>query len=316
MANLLITGGCGFIGANLAPLLRSRGHAITIIDNFSRGSRDYLPEPESYRIIEGDICSATDMRKAAEGQDVLVHLAAYGSVVESVKSPLENFRINVEGTFNVLNVVRESSIRQVVFASTGGAIMGNAQPPVNEGTVPRPISPYGAGKLAGEGYCCAFANAYGLSVTALRFANVIGPVSWHKKGAITAFFKAIMAGKPIRIFGDGSASRDFLDVQDLCSGISAAVDRHLAGFNVFHLASGREVTVRELAGIACKAAGAVDHPILYEPKRAGEVDRNFATYDAAQRALGFAPTVSLEETMSRTWKWFETYSKTQARVND
>ncbi len=303
MARVLVTGGCGFIGANLAPMLRARGHSVRLLDNLSRGSAAFLDDPAAYELVEADIRDEAAVGRACADRDAVIHLAAYGSVVESVASPGENFQINVEGTFKVLNAARMAGVQRVVFASTGGALIGNATPPVNEQALPRPISPYGASKLAGEGYCCAFANAYGMSVTALRFANVIGPISWHKKGAVTAFFKAIMNGEPIRIFGDGSATRDFLYVDDLCRGIVAGFEAALPQFNVFHLASGRETSVRELAEIARQAGGRPDHPIVQDLKRPGEVERNFATFDLAREQLGFAPTVSIEESMARTWAW-------------
>lgn len=305
MASVLLTGGCGFIGANLAPMLRRAGHRVAIFDNLSRGRVEFLDDPSAYELVRADIGDPKALDAACAGKDAVIHLAAYGSVVESVAAPVENFRINVEGTFNVLDAARRAGVARVVFASTGGALIGNAEPPVNERALPRPISPYGASKLAGEGYCCAFAEAYGLSVTALRFANVVGPISWHKKGAVTAFFKAIMNRDPIRIYGDGSATRDFLYVEDLCRGILAGFDAALPRFNVFHLASGRETSVRELAQIACAVSGVPEHPVVFESRRAGEVERNFATYDLAKARLGFEPSVSLEEGLARTWRWMQ-----------
>ncbi|HEX5686725.1 MAG TPA: NAD-dependent epimerase/dehydratase family protein [Ideonella sp.] len=305
MARVLLTGGCGFIGANLAPMLRARGHEVRILDNLSRGRVEFLDDRAAYEVVQADIRDESAVIAACDGRDAVVHLAAYGSVVESVAEPSENFSINVEGTFKVLNAARQAGVQRVVFASTGGALIGNATPPVNEGALPRPISPYGASKLAGEGYCCAFAEAYGMSVTALRFANVIGPISWHKKGAVTAFFKAIMNGDPIRIYGDGSATRDFLYVEDLCRGIVAGLEAALPRFNVFHLASGRETSVRELAEIACRVGGRPEHPIVHDLKRPGEVERNFATYDLAREQLGFGPSVSIEDAMARTWAWMQ-----------
>lgn len=307
MAEVLVTGGCGFIGANLVPMLLAKGHRVTILDNLSRGSLDYLDDVSAYTVVNEDIRDEDAVVKAASGKAAIIHLAAYGSVVESVASPEENFSVNAEGTFRVLNAARRAGVGQVIFSSTGGALIGNATPPVNERSLPRPISPYGASKLAGEGYCCAFGNAYDMSVTALRFANVVGPISWHKKGAVTAFFKAIMDGKPIHIYGDGSATRDFLYVEDLCRGIIAALEARKPGFNAFHLASGREVSVKELAEIACRAAAAPNHPIHFDPKRKGEVERNFANYELAEQELGFRPTVSIEEAMALTWEWFQCY---------
>jgi UDP-glucose 4-epimerase len=309
MNKILVTGGCGFIGSNLLQMLRAKGYDVAVLDNFSRGSRDYLDDASAYEIIEADIRDEKAVIQAAKNRDAIIHLAAYGSVVESVAAPEENFSVNAEGTFKVLNAARKANVTQLVFSSTGGALIGNATPPVNEKSVPRPISPYGASKLAGEGYCCSFANAFDMSVTALRFANVVGPISWHKKGAVTAFFKAIMTDQPIRIYGDGTATRDFLYVEDLCRGIIAGLEARKPGFNAYHLASGREVSVKELAEIARNVASSPNHPIHFDPKRKGEVERNFATYELAQKELGFAPNVTLEQAMEKTWLWFLQYSK-------
>ncbi|MEK7991802.1 MAG: NAD-dependent epimerase/dehydratase family protein [Thiotrichaceae bacterium] len=307
MKNILVTGGCGFIGSNLVSILRTEGYAITILDNFTSGKLQFLDDANAYDVIEGDIRDHDTMLKAALGKDAIIHLAAYGSVVDSVSSPEENFSINVEGTFQVLNAARQANVKQVIFSSTGGALIGNAIPPVNELSVPRPISPYGASKLAGEGYCCAFANAYDLSITALRFANVIGSTSWHKKGVVTAFYKSILNQKTLQIYGNGQATRDFLYVEDLCRGIISALESKKTGFNVFHLASGRETSIIELAKIACNTAGMSNYPIDFNLKRAGEVERNFAAYDLANKELGFAPTVALEDAMQRIWDWFKNY---------
>lgn len=277
---------------------------VTIIDNFSKGDISYLPMPERFKIIEADIADEDAVYHAAKGQDAIIHLAALGSVVESVVEPSENFKSNAEGTFKVLNAARRAGVKRFVFASTGGAIMGNALPPVNELTLPKPISPYGASKLAGEGYCSAFSSSYDMNITALRFANVIGPISAHKKGAITVFIRALMNNKPFTIFGDGKATRDFLFVGDLCRGIMLALMANKPGFNIFHLASGEEVSVGQLAKAICKVAGKPDHEIRFENKRKGEVERNFADYTKANKELGFKPSVNLENALKLTWDWF------------
>jgi UDP-glucose 4-epimerase len=309
MPRVVVTGGCGFIGANLAALLREQRHDVVIVDNLSCGNPAYLDDAGAYTLIKADIRDGAALDRALAGADAIIHLAAYGSVVDSVADPAENYSINVEGTFSLLSAARRAGVRRCVFSSTGGALIGDAIPPVSEASVPRPISPYGASKLAGEGYCCAFAHSYDMSITALRFANVVGPLSWHKKGAVTAFFKAIMGEQPIRIYGDGSATRDYLYVGDLCRGISAALDADLPGFNALHLASGREVSVKELARIACAAAGAPEHPIVFDARRKGEVERNFASYALAEKTLGFRPRVPLEEAVRLTWEWFNRHAQ-------
>ena len=235
----------------------------------------------------------------------VVHLAAYGSVVESIADPERNFEVNVQGTLNVLRAAVGAGVRRFIFASTGGALIGDATPPVSEQSLPKPISPYGASKLCGEAYCHAFAKSYGLETVCLRFGNVYGPHSAHKKGAVTVFIKALMTGEPIVIYGDGSASRDYVHVEDLCSGIAAALDAPLAGGDVFHLASGRETSVLELARILRDVAGKPDHPIEFRPARAGEVARNFANYDKARERLDFQPKWKLADGLAATWEWFQ-----------
>jgi UDP-glucose 4-epimerase len=284
------------------PVLLARGSEVRALDNFSRGSRANLDEAD-VEVVEADIRDADAVARALDGVDVVVHLAAYGSVAESVGEPFDNFDVNVRGTLVLLAACAAAEVEKLVFASTGGAIMGNKQPPVDETTLPWPISPYGASKLCGEAYCHAFAGSFGLPVVALRFANVYGPVSAHKKGAVTAFITRALRGEPLVIYGDGTATRDFLYVQDLCAGICAAVDAPLED-EVVHLASGGETSIDELARLVLELTDAPDTPIRYEERRRGEVERTFAKPERAAELLGFAPTHSLRDGMRKTVDWF------------
>jgi UDP-glucose 4-epimerase len=216
-----------------------------------------------------------------------------------------NFDVNVVGTFRVLDAARRAGVERTVQASTGGALIGNATPPVSESSLPKPISPYGASKLAGEGYAYAFSQAYGLPTVALRFANVYGPWSARKNGAMTMFFRAIHAGEPIVLYGDGTSSRDYTHVDDIACALELALVSDVPGGTVLHIASGVETTVGELAELCRTAAGAPGHPIEYRPRRPGEVERNFASYDLAQQVLGYAPSISREVGIPKTWQWFQ-----------
>jgi UDP-glucose 4-epimerase len=300
---ILVTGGCGFIGANLVPQLLADGNAVRVLDDLRTGRAEYL-DGYDVELVEGDICDAALVAETMDGVSAVIHLAAAGSVVDSVADPAANFAANAAGTFTVLDAVRVAGIDRLVFSSTGGALIGNATPPVNERSLPKPISPYGASKLAAEAYCHAFAMSYGIRTVATRFANVYGPFSGHKKGAITAFFKAIHHGVPITIYGNGNASRDFMYVDDICEGIRLGLTEDVAGGTVVHLATGVETPVAELAKACREVAGRPEHPIEYRPRRAGEVERNFATYDLANELLGFEPSVALEDGLARTWKWY------------
>lgn len=303
---VLVTGGAGFIGANLVRLLAAGSHEVRVYDDFSTGDRANLRGVDA-EILEGDVRDGRRLERALRGTDAVVHLAASGSVVDSVADPATNFDVNVAGTYQVLDTARRAGVGRVVQASTGGALFGRAVPPVDESCPPSPISPYGASKLAGEGYAQAFAASYGLATVVLRFGNVYGPWSAHKKGALTAFLLAIRDGRPMVIYGDGSASRDYVYVDDLTAAVRAALERDVPGGSIVHIATGRETTVSELAGICRTIAGSPRHPIEHRPARRGEVDRNFASYAAAAELLGFRPCVGLEEGIGRTWRWLQAH---------
>jgi UDP-glucose 4-epimerase len=292
------------VGATLVRRLVDSGWAVRVLDNLTTGDVAHL-EGVDAELVEGDIRDAKTLDDALDGIESVVHLAAAGSVVMSVADPATNFNVNVFGTFQVLDAARRAGIGRAVLASTGGALIGDAKPPVDEHSLPKPISPYGASKLAGEGYAHAFAKVYGLGTIALRFANAYGPWSARKRGAITTFFRAINAGEPIVIYGDGSASRDYTHVDDICHALELALDSDVPGGAVFHIASGVETTVQVLADLCRDAAGVPDHPIEYRPKRPGEVERNFASYDLARRVLGYVPTIRREEGIRSTWEWFQ-----------
>lgn len=300
---VLVTGGAGFVGATLVRRLAGHGHSVRVFDNFSTGDKSHLADVDA-ELVEGDIRDVRGLDAALEGMQAVIHLAAAGSVVMSVEDPAANFDVNVLGTFRVLDAARRAGVPRTVQASTGGALIGDATPPVDERSLPKPISPYGASKLAGEGYAHAFAKAYGMDTVALRFANVYGPWSERKRGAMTMFFRAIHAGEPIVIYGDGSASRDYTHVDDIARALELALDSDVPGGTVLHIASGVETTVRELADLCRGAAGVPDHPVEYRPRRAGEVDRNFASYDLAEKVLGYAPSIGREDGIRRTWQWF------------
>lgn len=300
---VLVTGGAGFVGATLVRQLAGRGHKVRVYDNYTTGSAGHLDGVDAEQ-VRGDIRDAPALEDALKGMDAVVHLAAAGSVIKSVQDPETNFDVNVLGTFRVLDAARRAGIERVVLASTGGALIGNATPPVDEMSLPKPISPYGASKLAGEGYAYAFSQCYGLRTVALRFANVYGPWMARKQGALNMFFNAIHEGQPIVIYGDGTSSRDYTHVEDIATALRLALEEDVQPGTVLHIASGVETTVAELASLCAAAAGAPDHPVEYRPGRAGEVDRNFATYDLANKVLGYEPTIAREDGIPATWRWY------------
>lgn len=302
MKSYLVTGGCGFIGVNLVKRLRDRGDAVRVFDNLSTGRHEDIASLGA-QVIVGDVRDARALSDVAKGADVVVHLAAHTRVIESIADPDLNFDINVLGTKNVLRACCDAGVQKLVFASTGGAILGDQEPPVHEEMVPRPLSPYGAGKLAGEAYCSAFAGSFGLNTVALRFSNVYGPFSYHKGSVIAQFFRDLLQGKPLIVYGDGSQTRDFVFVEDLVEAVLLAEQIDTPG-DVFQIASGRETSLNELIALLGQLVPDRGLNICYEPARRGEVSRNYAKIEKARKALGYEPRVSLEEGLHRTWDWF------------
>jgi UDP-glucose 4-epimerase len=299
----LVTGGAGFVGAALVRRLVSSGYRVRVLDNLTTGDAAHLAGVDA-ELVKGDIRDEAALDAALTGMGAVIHLAAAGSVIGSVQDPGTNFEVNVLGTFRVLDAARRAEIERVVLASTGGALIGDAAPPVSERSLPKPISPYGASKLAGEGYAHAFAKTFGVRTVALRFGNVYGPWCARKRGALNLFFEAIHSGAPLIIYGDGSSSRDYVHVDDIAAALQLALEKNVPGGTVLHVASGVETTVRALADLCSQAAGVPGHPVEYRPRRPGEVGRNFASYDLAEQMLGYAPSVVIEDGIPRTWKWF------------
>ncbi|MFY9849276.1 MAG: NAD-dependent epimerase/dehydratase family protein [Trebonia sp.] len=301
---VLVTGGAGFVGATLVRRLVASGHRVRVLDNLSTGDPVHLAGVDA-ELVKGDIRDADTLDDALRGMTAIIHLAAAGSVVGSVADPVANFEANVIGTFRVLDAARRGGVTNVVQASTGGALIGDATPPVSERSLPKPISPYGASKLAGEGYAHAFAKTYGIRTVAIRFGNVYGPWCARKRGVMNVYFESLHSGVPLLIYGDGTASRDYVHVDDIANALQLALENdRVPGGMVLHAASGVETTLTELADLCRRAAGKPGHPIEYRPRRAGEVGRNFASYDLAHELLGYTPTVRREDGIPRLWQWF------------
>lgn len=300
---ILITGGCGFIGVNLIAALQARGGcSICVLDNESLGTRKNLQEFSDVDFVQADIRDRAALDRAMHGVDCVVHLAADTRVMDSIANPWFNFDANVAGTLTVLEAMRAAGVRSLVNASTGGAILGEVPPPVHEGMLPQPTSPYGASKLAIEGYLSAYAASYGLAASSLRFSNVYGPRSYHKGSVVAQFMRQILAGEELVIYGDGSQQRDFIHVEDICAGILASLDRGVCG--PFQLGSGAPTSLNELIVLLQDVTGRVPLPVRYEDFRAGEIRSTWSNIAKARAGLGFAPRIPLRQGLADTWHWF------------
>jgi UDP-glucose 4-epimerase len=302
IGRIAVTGGLGFIGTNLVPKLQDRFQAeVRILDNMSNPSGEF-ETADGIEVIEGDVRDASAVHRLVEGADAVIHLAAHTRVIDSIEDPALNFAINVAGTFNVLEAMRASGVRRFVNASTGGAIVGEVPPPINEEIAAKPASPYGASKLAAEGYCWAYAQSYDFKAASLRFANIYGPNSRRKGSVVAAFIKNIRQSGAVTVYGDGSQTRDYLFVDDLTDGIISAMGAGAMG--VYQLGFGMPVSVNELIDVIRHVTGC-DFGVTYEPARAGEILHTHCDIAKARGAFGYVPKVTLAEGVERTWAWFE-----------
>ncbi|HIE30090.1 TPA: NAD-dependent epimerase/dehydratase family protein [Candidatus Poribacteria bacterium] len=299
--SILITGGCGFIGANLVCMLAYKNCKIKVLDNLSAGKRENLGQND-VELIVGDIRDEELIKKITQGTDVVVHLAAHTDVIKSIENPQLDFDVNVVGTFNLLKgAVSSQSVEKFIFASSNAAV-GEQIPPITEKAIPAPLSPYGASKLTCEAYCSAFAASYGLQTVSLRFANAYGSYSTHKSSVISQFITNVLSNRPLTIYGNGYQTRDFIYVDDICRAILLSINNSNAE-GIFQIGTGKETMILELAH-KIKALSGNNVDIIFEPKRTGEIIRNYSGIEKATRILEFVPEIDIDTGLKMTYGWF------------
>ncbi|MCS3668733.1 UDP-glucose 4-epimerase [Salinibacter ruber] len=322
----LITGGCGFIGTNLIRRLfedDAEDHSIRVYDNLSVGGRDDLEKIASFEevssdapgnipdagveLVVGDVRDSDATQRAAAGADVIVHLAAQAGVPTSIEDPRYDFEANALGTFNLLEAGRHQDVDRFVFASSAAPI-GECEPPIHEDMACNPKAPYGASKLAGEGYCSAYHGSFGIETVALRFGNVYGPRSGHKSSVVAKFIRRALNGKTLEIYGDGQQTRDFIHTEDLTRAIFLAATEGDVGGEIYQIATNSETTVNELTDLILETlseeVGLEDVDVQHTDPRAGDVRRNYSDTTKAEEVLGWVPEVKLRQGLRRTVRSF------------
>lgn len=304
---VLITGGAGFIGSHLVRALLERGDNVRILDNFSTGNRVNLAGLEGdIEIVEGELRSYERVHNAVRGQEVVFHQGALPSVPRSVQDPLTTGAVNVEGTLNVLLAARDEGVRRFVFASSSSVYGSQESLPLMETARPDPISPYGVAKLAAERYCVSFSRVYPIETIALRYFNVFGPRQDPRSeyaAVVPRFITEIMAGRPAQIYGNGEQRRDFTYIANVVDANLRAAEAADSNGLVLNIATGRSVSVNELADTIGSVLGKeADHE--YRPARPGEIAESWADVNAARSALDWEPTVDLREGLRLTAESF------------
>lgn len=325
----IITGGCGFIGTALIRRLKADQPEVKIrvLDNLSVGTRDDLSavcefsekdisslsppvEQNSFcELVVGDIKDPEICQRCCQDMDVIVHLAANTGVPVSVRKPRLDMECNVNGTFNMLEGARRHNVRRFVFASSG-APAGEVEPPIHEELSLHPVSPYGASKLAGEGYCSAYYKSFGVETVVLRFSNVYGPGSTHKYSVVAKFIKQALIGDILVIYGDGTQTRDFIYINDLIDALVLGASKEGIGGETFQIATGRETTLDEIAGLMVEVflKNGIEKPKVEKTDpRLGDVKRNFSDISKAKKILGWQCKWTLIDGIEDTIEWFLRY---------
>jgi UDP-glucose 4-epimerase len=300
---ILVTGGAGFIGSHVVEALLTRGDEVVVVDDLSSGRREHVPA--AAELLVADVRES--LVDSAAGAGAIVHLAAQADVRVSVTDPARDAAVNVVGTVRVLEAARAHGAH-VVFASTGGAIYGECAAQASEDDPCRPLSPYGAAKLAGEVYLAAFDRLTGSHHVALRLGNVYGPRQdpHGEAGVVAIFLGRLRAGQECLVFGDGAQERDYVYVGDVVRAVLAALAADAPA--VYNVGTGRATSVLDLYAACRQAAGRGGDPV-FAPARDGELQRSVLDPGRAARALGVSAETPLADGIAATWRWLSAAGK-------
>ncbi|MGE5849069.1 MAG: SDR family oxidoreductase [Candidatus Methylomirabilota bacterium] len=312
MPRYLITGGAGFIGANLAHALVAEGETVRILDDFSTGRFQNLSGIEDQvEILRGDIRDSATVARAVAGVEVILHQAALNSNPRSIQEPVQTNDVNVGGTLTLLQAARAAGTRRVVYASSSSVYGEVAGLPKTEEMPTAPKAPYGVSKLAAEQYCRVFTQVYGIETVSLRYFNVFGPRQHPDSeyaAVIPRFLRRMLAGKRPVIFGDGEQSRDFTPVDNVVTAnLLAAVSPEGIG-EVMNVAGGKASTLNQLVAWLNELLG-TDLPPIYDPPRPADIRHSYASIGKAASLLGYRPHLEVREGLRRTIEWFQVHER-------
>jgi UDP-glucuronate 4-epimerase len=322
---ILLTGGAGFIGSNLAEALLRNHAPLSVVDNldefyspaWKRANLDSIRRFGPFDFFDQDICDMERMRDivARIRPEAIIHLAARAGVRPSIENPRLYERVNVAGTVNLLELCREFQVSRLIFGSSSSVYGANSRAPFSEGqSGMRPISPYAATKLAGELFCYTYAHLYRLPVVALRFFTVYGPRQ-RPDLAIHKFVARIEAGKPLPIFGDGETGRDYTYVDDIVAGVLGALDYEFSStggvpFEIINLGNSQPVKLSELVRMIERATGK-PAVLQREAPQQGDVPLTWADISKSEKLLGYRPQTTLEEGLRKFVAWYRAADPSQ-----
>ncbi len=305
---VVVTGGAGFIGARLVARLLAAGASVLVLDDFSTGAPDSLPQGHGrLEVVSGTVTDAALVARVLDGAALVFHLAARNIIV-STKNPREDFEVNIGGTLNVLLAARKHRVGRVVYASSASVYGNPRYLPIHEDDATNMLSPYAVSKFAGESYCKAFYESYGLSTTILRYSNVYGPTQRAENpycGVVAKFFEWVLAGEPPRIHGDGEQTRDFTYIDDAVDATLRAAVSPRADGQVYNVATGYETTINRLARLILDLVGSPLDPVYVDRRDIDNIRRRVLNIEKGRRELRWVPAVTLERGLRLTYAWLQ-----------
>ena len=305
---IVVTGGAGFVGSNIVRRLLKEGARVVVLDDFYTGAMENLPADDpNIEIVRGTVTDYDLVRDVVKDAAVVFHEAARNIIV-STRNPREDYEVNIGGTLNVLLAARETHVPRTVYASSASVYGNPRYLPINEDDATNMLSPYAVSKFAGENYCKAFYESYGLSVAAVRYSNVYGLAQRPDNpycGVIAKFFESAMSNEAPRIHGDGEQTRDFTYIDDVVEATLLAGISSKAEGQVYNVGTGRETTINQLARMIIRITGAQVEPTYIDRRDIDNIRRRVVNIEKIRRELRWVPSVIIEEGLRRTYQWLK-----------
>jgi UDP-glucose 4-epimerase len=309
---VVVTGGAGFVGSNVVRSLLAERARVVVLDDFYTGDDNNLPVGESnLEVVRGSVTDSDLVSEVLGGASLVFHLAARNIIV-STRNPREDYEVNIGGTLNVLLAARELKIPRVVYSSSTSVYGNPRYLPINEDDATNMLSPYAVSKFAGENYCKAFYESYGLSSAVVRYSNVYGTAQRPDNpycGVVSKFFESAMNGESPRIHGDGEQTRDFTYIDDVVEATLLAGISPKADGQVYNVGTGREVTVNQLARTIIEITGAKVEPAYVDRRDIDNIRRRVVNIEKIRRELRWIPTFTIEQGLRRTYQWLKETTK-------
>lgn len=302
---ILVTGGAGFVGSNLVDKLVDHGAVVTVLDDLFTGNKKNIMSINDIRFVEGSVTDYDTVARLVKEVDMVFHLAVRNIIVSTV-SPLLDFQVNTQGTFNVLLAAKQYGIERIVYTSSASVYGNSRYLPINEDDHLSTLNPYAASKLAGENYCFAFYESYNVPIVILRYSNVYGINQSPDNpycGVVSKFFDHLMHERAPQIHGDGEQTRDFTFVNDVVEATLLASQSPKAEGEVFNVGTGKETTVNELVDKMAKLTNNIIPPEHIDKRDIDNIRRRVLNIEKIRRILRWAPSTTLEKGLEKTYYW-------------